>query len=52
MATERAGGCELTKLVTDHILGYVNRNVLSAVMHSDRVADIIFIMIVMNYRIN
>ena len=34
MAAEGTGGSKLAELVTDHILGNVYRNVLSAVMNS------------------
>ena len=39
MALERSGECKLAKLVSDHILGYINRNVLLTVMNSDGVTD-------------
>src|SRR5690348_10808810 len=38
MAAEQTRQRELTELVTDHVLGDVNRNVAPAVMHGDRVA--------------
>ena len=37
MASEGAGGSELTELVANHILGDVYRHVLAAVMHRDGV---------------
>src|SRR4051794_11986632 len=36
---ERAGGSELTELVSDHGLGHEDRHVLAAVVHGDRVAE-------------
>src|SRR5487761_11309 len=39
VALERAGQRELAELVTDHVLGHIDRNVLLAVVHGDREAD-------------
>ena len=39
MTAERAGGCELAQLVSDHLFRNVHRNMLFAVMYRDRVAD-------------
>eukprot|EP00906_Rhabdomonas_costata_P028942 RCo040896 len=36
---ERTGQCELAKLVADHVFRDVHRNVLTAVVNSDRQAD-------------
>ena len=36
MALKGSGGSELAQLMTDHILGYIYRYMLSAVMDSDR----------------
>ncbi len=39
VAAERAGRRELTQLVTDHVLGDKDRNVMAAVMDRDGVTD-------------
>ncbi len=39
MATEGAGGCKLTQLVTDHILGDVYGNMTASVVDSDGVTN-------------
>ena len=39
MALEGTGGGELAQLVTDHILGDIDRHVLAAVMDGEGVAD-------------
>ena len=39
MASKRSGGGELAQLVTNHILGNVNRNMFSTVVNREGVAD-------------
>ena len=39
MASENTGRRKFAKLVTDHLLGDIDRNELVSVMHSDRMAD-------------
>ena len=39
MASESSGGCKLAELVADHVLSYINRNKLIAVMNCNGVAN-------------
>ena len=39
MTLKGTSRCELTKLMSNHILCYVYRNMLSAIVHSDCVTD-------------
>ena len=39
MAPEGPGGCEFAQLMSNHILGDINRHVLAPVVHGDGVSD-------------
>ena len=38
MSLKGSGGGEFAKLVSDHVLGHIDRHMLPAVVHGDRVA--------------
>ena len=39
MALKSTGWCKLTKLVANHVLGYINRHMLAAIMYCDSVTN-------------